>query len=73
MTCGMLSCEITSYVESLFKSSILRGVDMTCGLLSCEITSCCSLLSCEMLSCLVSCYLARKRAMRSSGVPSYEM
>jgi hypothetical protein len=59
MNCGMLSYEITSYVESLFKSSILRGAYMTCGMLSCEITSCCSLPSWEMLSCLVSCYLAR--------------
>jgi energy-converting hydrogenase Eha subunit A len=39
MTCGLLSCEITSYVESLFKSSILQDVEMTCGMLSCEITS----------------------------------
>jgi hypothetical protein len=39
MTCGLLSCEIMSYVVSLFKSSILRDVEPTCGMLSCEITS----------------------------------
>jgi hypothetical protein len=59
MTCGLLSCEIKIYVESLFKYSILRGVDMTCGMLSCKITSCYSLPSCEMLSYLVSSYLVR--------------
>jgi hypothetical protein len=35
----MLSCEIMSYVESLFWSSIIRDVEPTCGLLSLEIMS----------------------------------
>jgi hypothetical protein len=32
MTCSLLSREITSYVVSLFKSSIMRDVELTCGL-----------------------------------------
>jgi hypothetical protein len=51
MTCGMLSCEITSYVESLFKSSILRDVELSCVLLSCEITSCVELWSFHPARC----------------------